>query len=100
MNALTKILAPIALVAAAASAQAGVLETDYPANVTAQNRAVAVDTSAAAVAGSTALQLLHSEAAFNGTAATNAAPRGRDEVRKEARSAGWSHGYNHGYDVI
>ena len=100
MKALTKILAPIALAAAAASAQAGVFEIDYPAGVAGQNRAVAVDASAAAVAGSSALQLIHSEAAFNGTADTNATQRTREEVRKEARSAGWSRGYNHGYDMI
>jgi len=95
MNALTKILAPLALVATAATAQAGIVNIDYPSDVIAQNRPVAAATSGAAASGGVALNLLHSEAAPTDPAASQASARTRDEVRKEAQSTGWSRSYNY-----
>ena len=96
MNALIKVLAPLALVASAATAHAGIVNIDYPADVIAQNRAVTSTTAGAAVASGVALNLLHSEAAVADATGAKATPRTRDEVRKEAQSTGWSRSYNYG----
>jgi len=96
MNALTKILAPLALVATAATAQAGIVNIDYPSDVIAQHSAVASTTSAAAASGGVALNLIHSESAALDAQDGKATQRTRAEVQKEAQSTGWSRSYNYG----
>ena len=81
MKTIAKLLAPATLALAALSANAGVTEIDYPADVIQSRSAASGEWSAAAAGVGTGLNLLHSESAVRDEAAVGFTPPTREEVR-------------------